>query len=120
MENFINQQTVMRLIDEAVEHTRELGENYRGNLLPDFIRAQEALVSSSKLKSQLTLILSATRMAITQAEKKTIGLIIGDDPITGQQMSHLVRIRLICAELIGLLSNTLQRIKQARATGRPA
>ncbi|MEN4040869.1 MAG: hypothetical protein ROW52_01280 [Anaerolineaceae bacterium] len=115
MENYKNQNTLMRLIAEAVEHVQKLGDSCCGSLLPDFIRVQNTLTAPSHLKAHLVLMLSATRMAITQIEKKTIALIIGDAPITGQQMSHLVRIRLICAELIGMLTNTLQWIKTAPA-----
>jgi hypothetical protein len=115
MEYFLNQKNVMRLIDEAVNHAGKLGGSYTSQLLPDFIRAQQSLLTSVDIKSHLSLILSAARISITKAEKKTIRLIIGDDPVTGQEMSHLVRIRLICAELIGLLSSTLEWVKQPSA-----
>jgi hypothetical protein len=115
MERYLNQEHVLRLIEKAVEHSGQLGGSYKSDLLSDFVRAQQALVTSADIKSQLALVVSAARMMIAQAEKKTIQLIIGDAPVTGQQMSHLVRIRLICAELIGLLSNTLEWIKQPAA-----
>jgi hypothetical protein len=113
MESFINRENVLRLIGEAGEHARQLGGTYKNELLPDFIQAKETLITSTDFRAQMLLILSAARMMIAQAEKKTVRLIIGDDPITGQQMSHLVRIRLICAELISLLSYTLQSVKQS-------
>jgi hypothetical protein len=120
MERYLNQENVLRLIEQAVEHSRQLGGSYKSDLLSDFVQAQQALITSTNMKSHLALIVSAARMMIAQAEKKTVRLIIGDAPVTGQQMSHLVRIRLICAELISLLSNTLEWIKQPAATSRSA
>jgi hypothetical protein len=120
MESFVNRENVLRLISEAGEHATQLGGTYKNALLPDFIQAQETLATSTDFRSHMLLIISAARLMITQAEKKTVRLIVGDDPITGQEMSHLVRIRLICAELISLLSNTLQSVKQSPAKGRPA
>jgi hypothetical protein len=115
MERYLNQENVLQLIDKAVEHSGQLGGSYKSDLLADFVRAQQALTTSANITSHLALIVSAARMMISQAEKKTIRLIIGDAPVTGQQMSHLVRIRVICAELISLLSNTLEWIKQPAA-----
>jgi hypothetical protein len=120
MESFKNQENVLRLIDEAVKHTGQLEGTYKSELMPDFVQAHETLITSSDFKSQIALILSATRILIAKAEKKTIRLIIGDDFVTGQQMSHLVRIRLICAELLGLLNTTLDRMKKPGAASRSA
>ena len=101
----------MGLIKEAVKRSSQMGSPYEGNLAPDFEQAQQTLETLPELKSQQALILSAASRLITRVEKKTIALIIGDDPITGQQMSHLVRIRLICAELLNLLTAMLERIR---------
>jgi len=108
---------MLGLIEEAVRRAAQLGKTFESDLTPGFLQAQNSLVSFGDLKSQQTLVLSAARMLITRVEKKTIGLIIGDAPITGQQMSHLVRIRMICAELITLLSSILEWVKQS--FGRP-
>ncbi|HZW03806.1 MAG TPA: hypothetical protein VFF68_07760 [Anaerolineaceae bacterium] len=107
----------MTLIAEAVSHATQLGEPYKGDLVPAFLQAQEALSFSTAEDRQLGLILSAARMPINGAEKKTIRLIIGDEPITSQQMRHLVRLRLICAELIGLLTSALEIVR--RSVARP-
>ncbi len=115
MSEFPNQENVQLLLDEAVEQSEQLGKPYDSALKPDFVQAQETLESVPEVQSQLALILSAARLLITKVEKKTVGLIIGDDPITGRQMSHLVRIRLICAELINLLTSSLERVKQPDA-----
>ncbi len=112
MASLQNQENALRLIQEAVQRADQLGSPYNRDLLGGFERAQETLKSATEVKSQLALILSAARILIEKVEKKTIRLIIGDDPITRQQMSHLVRIRLICAELINLLTSMLERANQ--------
>ncbi len=116
MRSFPNQEGVLRLIDEAVTQATLLGGPYNRDLVSGFVQAQTTLGTAAEARSQVALILSAARIGITKIEKKTIRLIIGDDPITGQQMSHLVRIRLICAELINLLTSTLDQIRQPAAS----
>ncbi len=111
MNEFPKKDYVIGLIEEAVGQAAQLGE-YKNTLAPDFKQAQSILETLAELKSQQALLLAAARRMITQVEKKTIALIIGDDPITGQQMSHLVRIRVICTELIELLSTILERVKR--------
>lgn len=108
---FPKKEYLMNLINEAVGRSFQIGAPYDNDLASDFKKAQETLQNLTGQKSQQALILSATRVLITQGEKKTIALIVGDDPITGQQMSHLVRIRLICAELTNILVNMLEWIR---------
>ncbi len=112
MNEFPKKEYVISLIEEAVVRAAQLGE-YKNNLTPDFRQAQSILETLAEFKSQQALLLAAARRMITQVEKKTIALIIGDDPITGQQMSHLVRIRVICSQLIELLSTILERVKKS-------
>ncbi len=112
MNEFPKKEHVIGLIEEAVGRAAQLGE-YKNNLTPDFRQAQNILETLAELKSQQALLLAAARRMITQVEKKTITLIIGDDPITGQQMSHLVRIRVICSELIELLTTIMERVKKS-------
>jgi hypothetical protein len=100
------------LIKEAVSRAAKLGEAYKSDLDGDFLQAQKNLEIFSEVNAQQTLLLSAARINITQVEKKTIALIIGDRPITGQQMTHLVRIRLICTEILNLLSAIMEGLKQ--------
>ena len=110
------------LIKEALQRSNQLGSPYEGNLSPDFLQVLKNLEDLPDQQSQQALIISAARRQIDQAEKLTVALIIGDDPITGNQMSHLVRIRLICAELMNLLSAMLEQIQmrflQPRTPGR--
>jgi hypothetical protein len=115
MQRFLNSENIFRLIDEAVDRSGKLGGPYDGDLTPGFLHAQETLKTTTDGKAQLTLLLAAARNWITQVEQRTIRLIIGDAPITGQQMSHLVRIRMICAELINLLSNLIERVRSGPA-----
>ncbi len=109
---------ILDLLREAVLRTSQIGEPYKKDLVADFVLAQETLQNMPGSKSQQALVISATRTLITQGEKKTIALIVGDDPITGQQMSHLVRVRFICAELSNLLATMLEVIRASfRQTG---
>ncbi len=113
MADFTKRDYLLGLIEEALRRAALLGRPYESNLTPDFILAQKTLETLPDINSQKALILAAARRQITQAERQTIALIIGDNPITGQQMSHLVRIRLICTELLNLLSSMLEQIQRA-------
>jgi hypothetical protein len=117
MDEFPKRDYMLGLIEEAIRQAAQLDKTIESDLAPGFLQAQKSLVSFTDLKSQQTLVLSAARMMITRVERKTIALIIGDEPITGQQMSYLVRIRLICSELINLLSSILEWVRQS--FGRP-
>jgi hypothetical protein len=112
LEIFPKQSHALDLIQEAVGRAAQLGEPYECDLVEGFLKAKDTLGASAVASSQVALVLSAARMLITKVEKRTIALIIGDDPITGNQMSHLVRIRLICAELINLFTAVLENLKQ--------
>jgi hypothetical protein len=59
----------------------------------------------------LPLVLSATRRHVTAAEKHVVALIIGSQPVNSREMSTLVRIRLICAELLTRLAQHLDNLK---------
>ncbi len=111
MAEITNREHLLVLIKEALQRAALLGLPYESNLTPEFIQAQNTLETMPVLNSQQVLILAAARRRITQAERQTVALIIGDNPITGQQMSHLVRIRLICTELLNLLSSMLEQIQ---------
>jgi hypothetical protein len=117
MDEFPKKDYMLGLIAEAVKRSAQLGKTLESDLAPGFLQAQNSLDSYADLKSQQTLVLSAARMMITRAEKKTIALIIGEEPITGSQMTQLVRIRMICAELITLLSSILEWVKKSFASG---
>jgi hypothetical protein len=110
MEVFPRKDDVYRLIEEACSRAAQLVNPYRDDLSFGFAQVRETLQASTAIVSQLALILSAGRRRVTEVEQKTVALIIGDDIFNSQQMSHLVRIRLICAELINLLSTILERI----------
>ncbi|MEA4909237.1 MAG: hypothetical protein GYA17_11935 [Chloroflexi bacterium] len=99
------------LIHEAITHLSHLGNHYETELVPIFALAGSILETSTESRQSRALILSAAHQRITQAEKKTIAIIIGDDPISTQQMSHLVRIRLICAKLIQLMADQLDELR---------
>ncbi len=120
MASLTNQENVLQLVREAVQRADQLGSPYKQDLIGGFEQVQETLKITTEVKSQLALIFSAARMLIEKVEKKTIRLIIGDAPITRQQMSHLVRIRVICAELINLLTGMLERTNQQAAAAHMA
>jgi hypothetical protein len=111
MKEFNGKDYLIGLIQEAIRRDAQLGNPYKNNFAPDFAQAQEALETPAVPGSQTALLLAAVRRKITLVEKKIVTLIISDKPITTQQMSHLVRIRLICTELLNTLSAMLEQIK---------
>jgi hypothetical protein len=111
MKDFNGKEHCIGLIQEAIRRDGQLGNPYKNNFAPDFAQAQEALETPAGPGSQTALILAAVRRRITHIEKNIIQLIISDKPITSNQMTHLVRLRLICTEVINMLTTMLEQAK---------
>jgi hypothetical protein len=111
MFDFPKRDRVLNLIQEAIGRVSNLGKRQKAVLAPEFDKALETLGTSASAKHHQALILSAARRHISQAEKQAIAHLIGDDPIYSQEMSDLVRVRVICAELLNILTYSLDTLK---------
>jgi hypothetical protein len=74
-------------------------------------KAKGALSAPATSNSHLSLVLSAARRHTQDIEKRVVALIIGDERISQREMSHLVRIRLLCAKLLNLFARALADLK---------
>jgi hypothetical protein len=106
-----NWKRFVNLVEEAMQRTARMGETYEVALVPVFNDALNVINASTANSRNQLLILSAARRHITIAEKHAVAWMIGDDRINSQSMSDLVRVRLICSELLGMLNNAIDEIK---------
>ena len=105
---------VRLLVNEALDHLAKFGRQDELALIPVFMDAAEALQARSNNRSGTILLINATNRRIARAEKQTISWIIGDQNVNTDEMSHLVRLRLICAEILNLLNDGLEEIRRAQ------
>jgi hypothetical protein len=106
-----NREKIIRLIREAIQHILALGRQDELALLPVFKDTLTVFDVAPYNRSSRLLLLSAANQHITKAEKKTVSTIIGDLDFSINEMSHLVRIRLICAELVNLINQGLEEVR---------
>ncbi len=104
-------QHIHKLLDEALERASAIHRSFTADMVSAVQRAMTALSAPVTAKGHLALMLSAARRHVLDLEKRTVGLIIGDEPISQQEMAGLVRIRLICAELLTILADALAESK---------
>jgi hypothetical protein len=114
MMNFPKEQRALELLNQALVHVASLSQNDEANLVPALNKTRATLETRTGARHHLPLVLSAARRQVAQAEKFAVGRIIGDDPVNHKEMSSLVEIRLICAELVNLLTNALDDVKGGR------
>jgi hypothetical protein len=115
MLDFPRQERFVTLVDEAINRAAHLKFSQNAALAPAFNRALQILEATASAKHQQALLLAAARQHIAHAEKQVVGQIIGDEPIFSDEMSDLVRIRVICLELASILNNSLDRLKNLPA-----
>jgi hypothetical protein len=108
------------LIREALRSVTSMGKRYELMLAPVFIRVIDELETPTYNRQQQVLLLAAAQRHILQAKKHAVAQMIGDDPVSGSEISRLVWIRQNCLELDKILDQSLQDMKQAHVhpTGR--
>ena len=102
---------VRLLVQEAIDHLTALGSHDELALIPVFIDTAQSLEIRANNRSSAILLIHAANRRIACAEKQTIARIIGDQDVSMNEMSHLVRVRLICAEISNLLDDGLEEIR---------
>ena len=108
---FPKQERVSTLIHEAVTRIPHLGRDYNNDLDHEFNKIQTLLDAAPVARSQKTLLLGLARHHIARAEETIVKTILGDGSISVDEMSHLVRVRLICTELMKLLNQSLDEFR---------
>jgi hypothetical protein len=115
MFDFPKKERVFALIQEAIESVSHLGKRQTTALEPELTKALQTLETSASARHHQALILAAVRRHISQAEKQVVAQLIGDEPIYSDEMPDLVRIRVICAELVAVLTYSLEQLKASPA-----
>lgn len=116
MFEFPKQERVSSLIIEAETQVPYLNNSYNSGLNQAFDKIKSLLNSTPKAINQKTFMLGLIRHQVLDAEKQAVSLLIGDESISVEEMSHLVRVRLICAELSKLLAQGLEELKNRPRT----
>jgi hypothetical protein len=108
-----NQKQIMGLMNEALIAINCMGDRYQPKLAPVFLRARNNLELPINRRDHKVLMLSATQRCIEEAEKQTVAVIIGDDWVRSEQLSHFVRVRMICLKLKEKLSESMLATKKS-------
>ena len=111
MFEFPKQERISNLINEAETQVPYLDDSYNSELNQAFDKIKTLLNSTPIALSQKVFMLGLARHQVLNAEKHAVSLMIGDVSISIEEMSHLVRVRLICAELSNLLAKGLEELK---------
>lgn len=104
---------VQLLIREAKAKSDVIRINRFHDLTGSLSRVETILNTPIDRQSQIVLLLSAALQHMKSAERMVVSLIIGDEPFNIEDMGILVRIRLICSEVIGLLITAQQETQLA-------
>ncbi len=105
---------IIDLIEEALACLNRLGKPYELELAPAFVEAKNALQTPIIVPSQQVLLLSAVHRRIKGAERTVVDGIINGQPVVSSKMSDLVRVRLVCTELLNMLNEAKQTLKNKR------
>jgi len=114
MLGFPKEQHLRNLIDEAIVQVSTLGESIEADIVLVLEKTRQVLASPAESKRNLPLILSAARWRVRDVEKYAVRRIVHDDNVDGHSMSILVRVRLICAEVIRILDAALNDLRVSR------
>jgi hypothetical protein len=108
---FPRQERITTLVHEAVARLPNLGNQYNDDLGQQFGKVQTLLDAAPSARNQKTFLLGLARHHIARAEETIVKQILGDGSISVDEMSHLVRVRLICTELMNLLAQSLEEFR---------
>jgi hypothetical protein len=111
MFEFPKQERVTTLVHEAVTRIPHLGRHYNNDLGQEFTKVQTLLDTAPSARSQKTFLLGLARHHVARAEDTIVKQILGDGSISVEEMSHLVRVRLICTELLNLLAQGVEEFR---------
>jgi hypothetical protein len=105
---------INELIQEALACLSRLGVKYELELAPAFAESLNVLQKPAAIPSQQLLLLSAVQRRIKFAEKTILNGILHGHAVTSSKMSDLVRIRLVCSELLNILNDVNLTLKNKR------
>lgn len=102
------------LIQEAVACLGRLKNSYEYQLAPVFVKSLDTLQTPAVSRYQQILLLSSVQRRVSFAEEKVVSGLIHDNSVTFIQTSDLVRVRLICHEILTNLVEAIDKLKKAK------
>lgn len=110
----LKQERIFTLVDEAISQISTLGDSGVPDIISVLEKTRQVLENPVRAERDIPLVLSAARWRVTNVEKYAVRRIVHDDKVDGRAMSILVRVRLICAEIIRILDRALDESRMAR------
>ncbi|NIS82288.1 MAG: hypothetical protein GTO14_19250 [Anaerolineales bacterium] len=108
MKNLPEEKRIIDLIEEARSNSSGLDPSREEHIRTCLDRVQSLLSTPAKMRNHVMLLLSAALLQIKKTERLSIEAMLGGERITQNEMAALVRIRLICAEVINILSDATE------------
>lgn len=111
MEGLVKEKRIRTLICEATSKSSSLSNGRANALLEAFEHALSALNTPAVKRNQCALLLSVATRHVKRAERLAIEAMLGKEWISQQEEAVCVRIRLLCAEIIGLLTTASDELR---------
>jgi hypothetical protein len=109
--DFPRQERISTLLHEAVKRIPRLASNYNTDIKLEFNKVQMLLDATPVARGQKSLLLGLARQHVARAEKCVVKEIVHNEFVTVDEMSDLVRVRLICAEISNLFTQSLEEFR---------
>ncbi len=110
----LKEERILTLVDEAIVQISTLGDSGVPDIISILEKTRQVLASPVRAERDIPLVLSAARWRVANVEKYAVSRIVHDDKVDGRAMSILVRVRLICAEVIRILDHALDESRMSR------
>lgn len=111
MNGWPREKEIRNLIDRARRESNDLTVEEEPEMLFSFDRLNQLLDTPVSGTQQLLLMISAGRLAMQRAEKLVLQAMRLDRWISRSEEAVLVHLRLICAEIIGILTTSSEDLR---------
>jgi hypothetical protein len=118
MNGLMKENKIRTLIGSAISQSADLTEGRDEQVIASFERVNALLDVSINERNQIVMLLSAAVQQMRKVERLVLDGMRMDKWITRREEALLVHLRLICAQLIGLLTSELDENRLAPATVR--
>lgn len=115
MIGFSDEKHVLTLIDEAIVQVSGLNGQGKVDILPVLERTRQVLANPVEAKRSVPLVLASLRGRVKDVEKYIARGMYRDNKADVNARSILIRVRVICAEVIRILDLALNDVRLSRA-----
>jgi hypothetical protein len=105
---------ILSLLQEALRRLDRLGSPYQPELAPAFASVIHTMSAPVASANQRCLLIGAARSRVITVERRVVNGMIRDNSISSFQMPDLLRVRLICTELLNLFNDSLDELKNIK------